>query len=86
MYLVKVQIMLKPGVLDPQGNTVREALHSLNYSGVEEVRLGKYLEIRLDAAGAEAAREQVEEMCRRLLANPVIEEYRLLEVAEIGGR
>ncbi|MGB9886175.1 MAG: phosphoribosylformylglycinamidine synthase subunit PurS [Moorellales bacterium] len=86
MYLVKVQIMLKPGVLDPQGNTVREALCSLNYSGVEEVRLGKYLEIKLDAASAEAAREQVEEMCRRLLANPVIEEYRLLEVAQIGGR
>ncbi|MCR4420212.1 MAG: phosphoribosylformylglycinamidine synthase subunit PurS [Clostridia bacterium] len=86
MYLVKVQIMLKPGVLDPQGNTVREALHSLNYSGVEEVRLGKYLEIRLAADGEEAAREQVEEMCRRLLANPVIEEYRLLEVSATGGR
>ncbi|MBC7336384.1 MAG: phosphoribosylformylglycinamidine synthase subunit PurS [Clostridia bacterium] len=69
--------MLKPGVLDPQGATVREALHALNYSSVEEVRVGKYLEVKLAANDPAEARRAVEEMCARLLANPVIEEYRL---------
>jgi len=85
MYLAKVQIMLKPGVLDPQGATVKDALRTMDYHAVEEVRVGKYLEIRLQAEDRQQAARQVEEMCARFLANPVIEEYRLLEVAEVGG-
>lgn len=84
MYLARVHITLKPGVLDPQGATVRDALRTMNYTSVEDVRVGKYLELKLQAADHQEARRQVEEMCARLLANPVIEEYRL-EVVEVGG-
>ena len=75
-YLARVYVTLKPTVNDPQGLTVRGALHSLGFDGVDGVRVGKYLEVRLDADDETAARAQIEEMCRRLLANPVIEEYR----------
>lgn len=75
-YLARVYVTLKSTVNDPQGLTVRNALHSLAFDGVEGVRVGKYLEVRLRADDESAARAQIEEMCRRLLANPVIEEYR----------
>jgi phosphoribosylformylglycinamidine synthase len=75
-YLARVYVTLRPTVNDPQGLTIRGGLHQLGYGEVESVRAGKYLEIRLDAADATAAERRVEEMCRRLLANPVIEDYR----------
>lgn len=83
MYLAKVFISLKPGVLDPQGIAVEKALHALDFAEVEEIRIGKYMEVRLKAADRGQAEADVEEMCRRLLANPVIENYRyeLLEVS-----
>ncbi len=76
MFLARVYVTLKPAVNDPQGLTVRSGLRSLGYDAVADVRIGKYLEIRIagdDAAQAEAA---VAGMCDQLLANPVIEEYR----------
>jgi len=83
VYLAKVFISLKPGVLDPQGIAVEKALHALDFAEVEEIRIGKYMEVRLKAADRGQAEADVEEMCRRLLANPVIENYRyeLLEVS-----
>ena len=72
----RVYVTLKPTVNDPQGLTVRGALHALGFAGVGQVRIGKYLEIALDADNETAARAQVEAMCQKLLANPVIEEYR----------
>ncbi|BCV24464.1 MAG TPA: phosphoribosylformylglycinamidine synthase subunit PurS [Firmicutes bacterium] len=81
MYLVKVYVTFKKGILDPQGVTIQGALEALDYKSVRDVRTGKYMELRLEAPTAEAAREQAEEMARRLLANPVIEDYRL-EVEE----
>jgi phosphoribosylformylglycinamidine synthase len=75
-YLARVDITLKPAVNDPQGNTIRDALHSLGFSDVGTVRAGKYMEIRLDAADKARAEEAVTEMCKKLLANPVIEDYR----------
>jgi phosphoribosylformylglycinamidine synthase subunit PurS len=75
-YLARVYVTLKPTVNDPPGLTVRNALHSLAFDGVEGVRVGKYLELRLNVADEPTARAQIEEMCRRLLANPVIEEFR----------
>ena len=75
-YLARVYVTLKPTVNDPQGLTVRGALHSLGFGGVDGVRVGKYLEVRLAADDDAAAGAQIEEMCRKLLANPVIEEYR----------
>ena len=71
----KVHITLKPGVLDPQGKAVQHALGSLEFSGVDEVRQGKYIEIDLAETDAERARSQVDDMCKKLLANTVIENY-----------
>jgi len=76
MFLAKVYVTLKPTVNDPQGLTIRGGLHSLGFAGVEAVRAGKYMEIRLEAATPADAEAQVLEMCRKLLANPVIEDFR----------
>ena len=76
---VKVIVTLKPSLLDAQGRVVQDALHSLGYGDVSEVRIGKYLELKISVpAGSEPDRidAQVREMCERLLANPVIEDYR----------
>ncbi|HER26671.1 MAG TPA: phosphoribosylformylglycinamidine synthase subunit PurS [Rhodospirillales bacterium] len=71
----KVHVTLKPGVLDPQGKAVQHALGSLEFSGVEAVRQGKYIEIDLTEPDADKARGQVDDMCKKLLANMVIEDY-----------
>ncbi|HXG42336.1 MAG TPA: phosphoribosylformylglycinamidine synthase subunit PurS [Dehalococcoidia bacterium] len=75
-YLARVYVTLKPVVNDPQGLTIRGALHDLGFAEVESVRAGKYLELRLEAKSDEEAARRVEEMCRLLLANTVIEDYR----------
>jgi phosphoribosylformylglycinamidine synthase PurS subunit len=64
-----------PGILDPQGATIERALPALGYENVSEVRLGKSIRLVIDARDEAAARAQLDEMCRRLLANPVIEAY-----------
>ncbi len=76
MYLARIYVTLKPAVNDPQGLTVRGGLRSLGFAGVQEVRVGKYMEVRLDTADEAEARRQVDDMSRRLLSNPVIEDYR----------
>jgi phosphoribosylformylglycinamidine synthase len=76
MFLARVYVTLKPTVNDPQGLTIKGGLHSLGFETVESVRAGKYLEIRLDGADRAAAEAEVIEMCRKLLANPVIEDFR----------
>ncbi|MBE3573405.1 MAG: phosphoribosylformylglycinamidine synthase subunit PurS [Moorella humiferrea] len=76
MLLAKIYVTLKPGVLDPQGEAVMGGLKAMGYEGVTAVRVGKYLEVQLDMEDRQEAGRQVEEMCRRLLANPVIEQYR----------
>lgn len=76
MYLAKVYITLKPTVNDPQGLTIKGALHNLGFTSVEDVRAGKYIEVRIEGNDLGKARNQVDEMCRKLLANPVIENYR----------
>ncbi len=74
----KVYVTLKRGVLDPQGSAVARSLHALGYSEVADVRLGKYIEVALaDGASPEDQRRRLEEMCQRLLANTVIEDYRI---------
>ena len=72
---VVVTVMLKPGVLDPQGRAIGHALGTLGFEGVGEVRAGKVIELHLDAASDDAARSQAEQMARRLLANTVIESF-----------
>ena len=76
MYLARVYVTLKPTVNDPQGLTIRGALHSLGFTDVESVRAGKYLEVSLAAKSRAQAEKQLTEMCRKLLANPVIADYR----------
>ncbi len=76
MFLAKVYISLKPSVNDPQGLTIRSGLHQLGFDSARDVRVGKYMEIRVDEAEESAARESVSEMCRQLLANPIIEDFR----------
>ena len=71
----KVHVTLKPGVLDPQGKAVGTALAALGFSGVGGVRQGKYIEIEIDETDAAKARDAVEAMCQKLLANTVIENY-----------
>lgn len=74
-FKAEVRVTLKRGVLDPQGATVRSALSALGYEGFEEVRVGKLVELWLDAPSEEAARERVREVAARLLANPVLETF-----------
>jgi len=76
-WLARVHVVLKPVVNDPQGLAIFGGLQSLGFRGVQQVRAGKYFEITLDADNAEEALQRVEDMCRKLLANPVIEDYRL---------
>lgn len=80
----RIFVMPKDEVLDPQGQAIRQSLHALGYSEVADVRLGKYLEVRLAGDDAETASARVDEMCRRLLANQVIEAYRF-EVVPTPG-
>ena len=77
----RVHITLKHGVLDPQGKAIQHALTSLGFTGVEDVRQGKYIELELAEADAAKARSAVERMCQQLLANLVIENY----AVEIGA-
>jgi len=82
MYRAKIYVTLKEGVLDPQGNAVNKALHALNYKDVQEVRIGKYMELLVEGEDRNKVEKQIDEMCSRLLANPVIEQYtfELMEV------
>ena len=73
----RVQVMLKSGVLDPQGEAIRHALGALGFDGVEGVRQGKVIELDLAGDDAAAAEAQVTEMCEKLLANTVIESYKI---------
>lgn len=73
----RVYVTLKRGVLDPQGKAVARSLGAMGFDEVEDVRLGKFVELDLADASPEAAKARIEEMCRRLLANTVIEDYRI---------
>ena len=75
-FRARVVVTLKPTVNDPQGLAIRGGLHNLGFASVDSVRAGKYLELRLADADEAGARAQVDAMCRQLLANPVIEQYR----------
>ena len=78
----RVFVTLKPSVFDPQGRTIAEALHSMGYEGIGDVRQGKYFELEVDASSADAARALAADVADKLLANPVIESYRI----EVDGQ
>ena len=75
---VKVIVTLKNGVLDPQGKAIQQTLNGMNFDNVSEVRQGKYFDIKINENDEGKAKSQVEEMCKKLLANLVIEDYRIL--------
>jgi phosphoribosylformylglycinamidine synthase PurS subunit len=76
MIKATVYVTIKESVLDPQGNAVQGALHSMGFGEVGRVRIGKYLELMLDTTEREEAEARVREMCEKLLANTVVEDYR----------
>ena len=75
---VKVIVTLKEGVLDPQGKAIRQTLNSMSFSNVKEVRQGKYFDVEIKIEDEKKAKAEVEEMCKKLLANLVIEDYKIL--------
>ena len=77
----KVHVTLKRGVLDPQGKAIEHALHTLGFNGVEDVRAGKFIELQLSSTDEATARQEVEAMCKKLLANTVIEDYAIELIA-----
>ena len=74
-FVANVNVMLKEGIADPQGQTIERALPALGFDGVAEVRVGKRIRLEVEAADAQEARRRVEQMCERLLSNPVIESF-----------
>jgi phosphoribosylformylglycinamidine synthase len=74
-YEARIEVGHRPGILDPQGGVIERALPALGYANVHHVRVGKSIRLAVEAPDEAAARSQVEEMCRRLLANPVIEDF-----------
>ena len=75
MYKAKIYVTLKKSVFDPQGETVLHALHSMEFDAAKTMRVGRYFEMEVDAGSESAAKDQVTQMCDRLLVNPVIEDY-----------
>lgn len=75
MYLAKIKVTLRKSILDPQGKTVEHSIQSLGYKNVKDTRIGKYIELKLDASSQEEANKVTEEVCNKLLANPVMEDY-----------
>jgi len=85
VYVARISISLKPTVNDPQGRTVLGGLKNLGFASVSDVRVGKYLEVRLDSQNRAQAEAVVREMCQKLLANPVIEDFKF-QVEELAAR
>lgn len=83
-YRFEVLVSLKEGLLDPQGKTVQEALPTLGWTNVSDVRIGKHIALVVEADGEPEARAQVEEMARKFLSNPVIEDFRVLQAEGAG--
>jgi len=83
---VRVLVRLKPGILDVQGAAVKRALDGLGFAEVADLRVGKVIDVELDAATPEVARARVGEMCRQLLANPVLEEYTIEMADDLAPR
>ena len=80
---LEIRVKPRPGLLDPEGKAIHSALHSLGWDGVEDVRVGKVIYLELEAESSEAAHEIATAMCRKLLANPVTEDFRVSVVAEL---
>ncbi len=76
-YSAKIKIMLKKGILDVQGKTVENALNSMEFTNIHNVRIGKYVELTVEAQNQDEARKIVDQACSKLIANPIIEDYEI---------
>ena len=85
-YRLEVRVKPRPGLLDPQGKAIHHSLNSLGWEGVNDVKVGKAIYIDMDADSADAALAEVEVMCRKLLANPVTEDFEVSVIGEIEPR
>ena len=83
MFQAKIVVTLRKSILDPQGKAVEHGIHSLGYRNVEDVRIGKFIELHVDAATKEEAERVAKEACQKLLANPVMEDFSY-EVTSLG--
>jgi len=75
VYLSRIRVTLRKSILDPQGKAVEHAIGALGFQGVSNVRMGKYIELNVESSSAEEARLVTEDVCKKLLANPVMEDY-----------
>ncbi len=82
-YLVEVKVMLLRGLVDPQGKTVKTALHRLSYRQVEDVRVGKHVYLLINASTEEEAKSLAKEIAKRVLANPVVEEWEITSIRRV---
>ena len=85
MYLAKIKVTLRKSILDPQGKTVEHSIQSLGYKNVKDTRIGKYIELKLDASSENEAKKITEEVCGKLLANPVMEDY-TYDIIKLNGK
>ena len=84
MYLSCIKVTLRKSILDPQGKTVEHSIQSLGYKNVKDTRIGKYIELKIDAGSENDAKKITDEICKRLLANPVMEDYEF-SVIKLNG-
>ncbi len=84
-YRVEVRVKPRPGLLDPQGKAIHHSLNSLGWDGVHDVRVGKAIYLDMEAESEEAATEAAEAMCRKLLSNPVTEDYEVSSVESVAS-
>jgi phosphoribosylformylglycinamidine synthase PurS subunit len=82
---MEIRVVPRAGLLDPPGKAIHHALHSLGYAEVQEVRVGKAIFVQLEAGSESAAKTRAEEMCRKLLANPVTEDFEVMMVGETAA-
>jgi phosphoribosylformylglycinamidine synthase PurS subunit len=84
LYKAQIKVTLRKSILDPQGKTIEHSIQSLGYKNVADTRIGKYIELKLDAFSEEEAKKVTEEICRKLLANPVMEDYEF-DIVNLNG-
>jgi phosphoribosylformylglycinamidine synthase len=75
LYTAQIKITLRKSILDPQGKTVEHSIQSLGYNNIKNTRIGKYIELKIDSSSKEEANRITDEICKKLLANPVMEDY-----------
>lgn len=85
MYLARIKVTLRKSILDPQGKTVEHSIQSLGYKNVKDTRIGKYIELKLDTASEADAKRITDEVCKKLLANPVMEDYDF-DIIKLNGK